>query len=494
MTNSTLIYGGGLKPRGMNPLQKGNDWNEVSCAIFSQLFQIDDRGDVSPDLVERYDISPDGLTYTFQLRSAQWHDGTRLTAADVQFTIERIFDPALGLAMAANLTMLADSHAADERTWVARLHTVAPSFVSALTDAPILPKHILHGADFAGDVLDRSPVGSGAYKLARRVSEFEYELEAHAAHHLGAPRIGRLKVVAVPDDDERAKRLARGDLDIGQIKAQHIERLKAQGLAVYRVRAGAWRGMPQNFRRPRLQDKRVRQAIAFAIDRDEIVTKALLGIGSPAYLPISPSAWVYDESLATKGRDLPRARRLLADAGYAPGPDGVLVKNGERFVYRIGIWKDEVFRRTSGPLVQKQLAEVGIAVELDFVDNAAYIKIGEDPGSTYDTIIGGWSGLLDPDMSLSKKFHSVGSQNPIMRYANPDVDRLLEQARAARTTAERAPLYRDVLKILVDEQPWIPVAYPDYVFAARPALKGLREGMTVDAWYHLTHSAWQWQI
>jgi peptide/nickel transport system substrate-binding protein len=488
----TLHFGGGLKPRGLNPLCTGNDWNEVSCALFSRLFYVDARGAVAPDLVERYAVSDDGLNYTFHLHDAWWHDMQPFTAHAVEFTIETIFDQRLGLEMAANLNMLAGSHAEDERTWVAHVKDVSPSFLSALTDAPMLPRHILRGADFNGDVLDRNPVGTGAYKLARKSDDLTYELTAHDPYHHGKPNVPRLTITIVPDDDERAERMRDGAFDICQVKAQHVEKMRQSGLMVYRFRAGAWRGMPQNFRRAMLQDKRVRQAISIALDRDEIVSKALPGVGSAAYLPIAPSSWVYDESLVTRGRDVPRARRLLAEAGFVPGPDGMLTKNGERFEYYIGIWKDEVFRRTSGPLVQKQLAEVGIAVNLLYVDNATYVKIGDDPGQTYDTIIGGWSGLLDPDISLSKKFHSQGSQNPIMAYHNSEVDRLLELGRVARTEEARKPIYRDVLRILVDEQPWIPVAYPDYVFAAKPTLRGLREGETVDSWYHLTERAWQW--
>ena len=90
----TLIYGGGLVPRGLNPILEKNDWNEASCLILSRLFQIDEKGQLVPDLVESYTVSPDGLTCTFSLRrNVKWHDGTSLTAEDIRFTFEKIFDP-----------------------------------------------------------------------------------------------------------------------------------------------------------------------------------------------------------------------------------------------------------------------------------------------------------------------------------------------------------------------------------------------------------------
>lgn len=335
-----LIYGGGLLPRALNPLQKGNDWNEVSAAILSRLFQVDERGEVAPDLVEQYDLSDDGLTYTFHLRDARWHDGRRFTAHDTQFTIEKIFESSL--EMAANLSMLADSHARSNHVWIARLKKVAPSFVSALTDAPILPKHILEGADFNGDTLDRQPIGTGAYKLIARDDPLGrlYELVAHEDYHFGKPLTPQLKIIAVPDDDERAQRMAAGEFDLCQVKAQHINALRQAGLSIYRFRSGAWRGMPQNLRRPMLQDKRVRQAIS-----EVIVEGALLGLGQPAYLPIAPSSWIYDESLVAKGRDPGRARKLLAEAGFTPNADGMLSKDGELFVYVSGVEEGKVLTR-----------------------------------------------------------------------------------------------------------------------------------------------------
>lgn len=532
-----LIYGGGLVPRGLNPILEKNDWNEASCLILNRLFQIDEKGQPVPDLVESYTVSPDGLTYTFSLRpNITWHDGNPFTAEDVRFTLEKIFDPHTKTAYDADLSIIKtytvpDADAGHDvtmnrtktlinqffstsNTFVVTLNAPSSSFLSKLCDPPILPKHILEGQDINSDVFDKNPVGTGPYKLVQKVSDREWIFERNESYgwpfewndnatvplllfpwpsvHSTAPL--RIILRIVPDDDERARMAAEGAFHIAQVKPQHIAMLEDNpDLKIYQFPSGAWRGMPQNLRRPFLQDKRVRQAISSAIDREEIRKVALMGAGQAAYLPVPPTSPVYDPSLFTPGRDVERAKALLAEAGWKPGPDGVLQKDGQRFEYRIGIWKDEIFRRLSGELIKQQLAEVGIPVDLDLVDNARYQQIGDDMGTTHDTIIGGWSGLLDPDMNLSKKFYSKGSQN-YMKYTNPEVDRLLERARSATDPARRKTLYHELLTILLDDAVFIPVVYPDYVFVAKKNVRGLREGMTVDSWYHFTRNAYKWSL
>ncbi|MBI4551788.1 MAG: hypothetical protein HY710_05930 [Candidatus Latescibacteria bacterium] len=492
-----LVYGGGLVPRGLNPLLEKNDWSEVSCLILSRLFQIDEQGQLLPDLVERYTVSPDGLTYTFVLRrNVVWHDGVPFTPEDVRFTFDMIFAPNTKTAYDADLSMVKTYAAKAPDTFIVILSAPSSSFLSKLSDPPILPRHILDGQDINGEAFEKNPVGTGPYTLIQKVSDREWVFERNARFHLSAnpTPIKRILLRIVPDDDERARMAAAGAFHITQVKPQHIAMLKQNpDLAVYRFPSGAWRGMPQNLRRSFIQDRRVRQAISHAIDREVIVKEALMGAGQAAYLPVPPGSPVYDPSLFKPGRDVARAKALLAEAGWKPGPDGILQKDGQRFEYRIGIWKDEIFRRLSGDLIKRQLAEVGIPVDLDLVDNTRYQQIGDDMGTTHDTIIGGWSGLLDPDMNLSKKFSLKGSQN-YMKYTSPDVDRLLERGRTIAEPAQRKAVYRELLTILRDDAVFIPLVYPDYVFVAQKNVRGLRDGMTVDSWYHFTRNAYKWSL
>lgn len=492
--DGTLVYGGGLIPRGLNPNLAKNDWNEASNVLLNRLFQIDDRGEIEPDLVKSYRASGDGRLYSFTLREdVAWHDGTPFTAADVDFTFRTLFDPKVLGDLDLNMDMVESFTADGPHTFSVKLKVSSPSFLSTLSDPGILPRHLLEGKDLNSDAYDRTPIGTGPYRLVEKVSPTEWRFQANPRFHRGKPAIARLTLKIYADDDERARSLAAGEIHLGQVKPQHIEMLQKAGLRVYRMPSGAWRGMPQNTRRTFLRDPRVRRAISMALDREAIVARALLGAGKSAYLPVPPGSWAHFSDLYRSGRDLEGARKLLAEAGWTPGAGGTLEKDGVKAEYVIGVWKDEIFRRTTAELVRDQLGELGIPVRVDLLDNAGYLRVGNDMGTTHDTIVGGWSGLLDPDMNLYKKFHTGGSQNT-MAYSNQEVDRLLQEGRSTLDREKRKEIYRKLLAILLEEQPFIPLAYPDYVFAARKDLRGIQDGMLVDSWYYFTRQAYRWRL
>lgn len=479
-TPDTLIYGAGLTPRGLNPLLDRNEWNEVSSLLLSRLFRVNHKGEIEGDLVADFTISPDGLTYRFRLRAgARWHDPALggVTADDVLFTWQKLFDPNTQTKLDLNQPDVRSFEAPSPHEFLLHFRQPPRSTLLPLTEIPILPAHILRDADINSDAFDASPIGSGPYKLVRRTGNTEFVFERHDAYHFGRPPIPRLILRVIPDDDARAEALARGEVHLAQVKPQHVARLRPlPHLRVYRMRTVAWRGMPLNLRRPALQDVRVRRALDLAIDREAIVAQALLGFGQPAYSPIPPASWAFEPELnrprpeRSRGSryDPAAAERLLEEAGWKKNPDGWRLKDTQVLELNLIVWRDELFRRTTAELIRQQLAPLGIRVNLHLVDNATYNRLAETMGTNFDSFIGGWGGL-DPHDNLYKKFHSRGSQNYI-GYSNPGVDALLERARAiggtgvSPVTARR--LYRHLVKLLTDDAVFLPLAYPDYVFAA----------------------------
>ncbi|MFQ5926172.1 MAG: ABC transporter substrate-binding protein [Terriglobia bacterium] len=506
----SLIYGAGLIVRGLNPLLDRNGWNELSSALLSRLFRVDHTGQIVGDLVEDYRVSDDGLTYTLRLRpDLRWHDGAPCTADDILFTWQKLFDPATATSLDLNLPMLRSFEKKTPREFVFHLRYPAAGFLAPLTEIPILPAHILRDTDINSDAFDRNPIGTGPYKLVSRSESSEFVLARHADYHFGPPPegsgpqggpppIARLILRVIPDDDARAAALARGELHLTQVKPQHVARLRAlPHLRLHRMRTGVWRGMPLNLRRPALQDVRVRRAIDLAIDREAIVAGALAGFGTPAYSPIPPASWAFDPALTRRRYPPDEAARLLDAAGWKQNAAGWRVRQGQVLELNVIVWQDELFRRTAAELIRQQLAPLGIRVILHRVDSATYTRLADHMGTTYDTFIGGWSGLLDPGDNLGKKFHSRGSQN-YSGYNNPDVDRLLARVRVrARTPQQRdtvRQLYRRLVARLTADAVFLPLAYPDYVFAADARLADLDE-FVCDSWYQFTQFAheWRWQ-
>jgi peptide/nickel transport system substrate-binding protein len=485
-----LIYGAGLTPRGFNPLLDTHEWNEVSSVVYSRLFRPDHTGKIVGDLVESYDVSPDGLTWTLKLRqNAQWHDGKPFTSDDVLFTWETLFDANTASSLDLNQPMVKSFEKQGEHGFVFRLKYADAGFLAPLTEIAILPAHRLRGKDVA---LIPHPIGTGPYKLVRRAGR-DYIFEAHAAYHRGAPPIPRLTVRVIPSDDARAEAIARGEIHLGQVKAQHVEKLKAApGVRVYRMKTGAWRAMPLNLRRPALKDARVRRAIDFAIDRERMVAAAIPGAGQPAYSPIPPASWAFAPEMNARRHDPAAAARLLDEAGWKKNKAGRRERDGRPLTLDIIVWKDELFRRAAAEMVRDQLGALGITVNLHLVDNVEYNRLAGAMGDRFDTFIGGWGGLLDPGDNLAKKYRTGGSQN-YGAYSNPEVDRLLDQVRglgpAQREQARE--LYKKIVALVTADAVFLPVAYPEYVFAASTHVGGLDE-FVCDSWYEFPKYAHEW--
>jgi len=490
-----LSYAAGIVPRGLNPLLDRNGWNEVSSVVLSRLFRPDHQGGIAGDLVESYSLSADGRTYRLRLRrNAFWHDGAQFTADDVQSTWERLFDPRTETSLDLNQALLASFYKAGPHEFVFELKAPDTGFLAALTEIAVLPAHRLR-AGLNGDDFERNPVGTGPYRFARPAPALdagEFRLVRHGSYHLGEPAFEQLRIRIIADDDARAQALAAGEADLGHVKPAHVELLTARGRAVYRMGSGAWRGMPLNLARPALADARVRRAVDLAIDREAIVRDVLAGYGQPGYSPVPPASWAFRPAMNRKRYDPAAATRLLDAAGWKRSRQGVRRSaSGAPLELEIIVWKDEIFRRRAAELIQQQLGALGIRVKLHRVDGTTYNRLAENMGSTYDTFIGGWGGLLDPGDNLYKKFHSRGSQNRI-GYQDAEVDRLLEQARSTLDRERAAVLYEEIVRRVTDSAVFLPLAYPDYLFAARPDLAGI-ENYILDSWYEFTKYAAEWK-
>lgn len=494
-----LVYAAGIVPRGLNPLLDRNGWNEVSSAVVGRLFRPDHRGGIEGDLVESYAVA-DGRRYILELRkNVFWHDSVPFTADDVLFTWEKLFDPKTQTTLDLNQASLETFRKTGPHTFAFDLKAPDTGFLAALTEIGILPAHKLRNADINGDAFDREPIGTGPYRL---VSHDDWtkpgataRLERHDKYHLGKPAFDELHIRIIANDEERAQAIADSAADLGHVKPPHVELLRSRSRRIFRMRTGAWRGMPLNLARPALSDVRVRQAIDLAIDRESIARKILNGFGQAGYSPIPPASWAFTPAMNARRYDVARARALLDQAGWKFNPDakptGRREKNGQPLILRMIIWKDEDFRRSVGAAFAGTMAGLGIDVKLELVDGTTYNRLAENMGSEYDGYIGGWGGLLDPGDNLYKKYHSRGSQNR-NGYHNAQVDAWLEQARRTTDREKAVPLYERAVEQITRDAVFLPLAYPEYLFAARSDLAGI-EDYTLDSWYEFLKYAAEWK-
>jgi len=238
---------------------------------------------------------------------------------------------------------------------------------------------------------------------------------------------------------------------------------------------------------------------------------ALAGFGQAAYSPVPPVSWAFDPAMNQPRHDPARAEQLLEEAGWRRNAAGLRARESDVLELNVIVWKEEIFRRTAAVLMRVQLEALGIRVNLHLVDGATYNRLADNMGTDYDTFIGGWGGLLDPGDNLGKKFHSRGSQN-YMGYVNTEVDRLLARVRALppQRRAEARRLYRQLVEVVTADAVFLPLAYPDYVFAADarlslgphsqpPSAESGRAPLAgppiLDSWYEFPKFAhrWSWQ-
>ncbi len=494
---NTLHYGAGLGVEKLNPMLKSHGWCEASCMIFNRLYRVSSNGRMEYDLLKQASFSDDLLTFTLELREhVQWHDGAAFTSADVVFTFDVLFDPKTPTDLDKDLMSMRSWRADGTHRVLVEMQRPDPHISGRLSEVPMLPWHLLKGVELGSAAFNEHPIGTGAFAFDRRESRDVLWLTANMRYHEGPPAIERVKLISIAADDARAQAVADGVVDMAHVQGRHLSMLTGLGAeAVRRYQSGAWRGMPINLRNPIFQDIRVRRAIALAIDRQEFVKVAAMGLAKEAFSPLVPGSVetpLQDNPTVNPRVNPAEARALLDEAGWVPGPDGTRVKNGRRLVLRLIVWKDEAFRRIAATVLQKQLAGIGIEVEPHLFDNEGYNRHASNMGDAFDAFIGGWGGLADPTGNIYRKFHSKGSQNH-MGYRNAEVDRLIEKALSAEAPERLGLLLTAAWAQVEQDAVFIPLIYPEYAFATSRRIDNLPTG-PVDSWYEITKHAYTWRI
>jgi peptide/nickel transport system substrate-binding protein len=390
----------------------------------------------------------------FRLRSDfHFADGAPVTARDVKATYDAVRGAALGSPKRASLAMVSAVETPDARTVVMRLSAPFAPFLDA-TGLGILP------AGLAGQSEEVS-VGAGPFRLVRAVRGERLELEPNPGYPSGPARLGGLAIRIVPDEVVRALELRRGTLGFVQdaFEPEVLTWLRGQSdLAVRQGPGTSVHYLAFNFRDRRLADRRVRRAIALAIDRDELVASVLGGGARAASGLLAPDHWAYAPA-PLPGHDRRRARRLLDRAGYRD-PDGPGPASRFRLVYKTS---SQPARRRLAEAMQAQLAGIGIALDVRTYEwGTLYAQIR---AGNFELCSLAWVGIGDPDLYFFA-FHST-MQPPTGynrgAYADRVMDRLTGEARVTVDRAARRALYARIQRVAARELPVLPLWWEDRV-------------------------------
>ncbi len=506
----TLVEGTIGEPSILIPMLAGDaSSHDVAGLIINGLVKYDKDLTLVGNLADRWDISKNGLAITFHLKKGiKWTDGAEFTADDVMYGFKTIIDEKTPTAYSEDFKQVKKAEVLDKYTFKATYEKPFAPALSTWGNVVVLPKHLLEGKDITKSELGREPVGMGPFKFVKWIPGQEVVLESNHEYFEGRPYIDRYVYRIIPDPATMFLELKAGGIDwMGLTPIQYTKQTNTayfkENFRKYRYPAPAYTYMGFNLclrwdkksakcleKHPWFSDKKIRQAIAYAIDKQEIVDGVLFGLGSPATGSFVPNTWSYNPNVKKYEHNPEKAKQLLAEAGWKDtDDDNVLDKDGRPFEFTILTNQGNNVRINTATIIQWRLAQIGIKVKVRTLEWSTFINEFIDK-RRFEAIILGWSLGLDPDQydiwhsgkTKEKEFNFVS-------YNNPEVDELLEKGRRTFDTDERKKAYFRIQEILADELPYIFLYVPDATPIVNARFKGIEPapligmGYNIHKWY-----------
>lgn len=457
---------------------------DIASLVFSGLTRLSADGTPEPALAESWDVSSDGITYTFQLRpGVSWHTGIEFTAEDVVFTYGMLGDPLLqGDPDLAQLWQSIDCTAVDERTVMCVLPEPFAPFLSHAS-VGILPKHILEAVtapNMTEDPFNFAPVGTGPYRLTRMDAEHAL-LVANEDYYLGVPEIEEIEIRFFPTVASAAAGIVRGEID-GLLVDLTIEPQdfltlgEIESVEGYPFSRSAYTSLYLNNHETPLNDHFVREAIAHAIDVEMIIAELLGGRGLGAETPIAPGTWAHTD-VDEPQYEVALTRNLL-DAGGWELPPGETVRRRNNVELRFTLMTDQdPLRGAIADAISAYLMEVGI--EAVVVREASTILVSDFLiPREYQGAVFGWDPGADPDPYPA--WHSsqaIGDGRNLAAYTSDEADAIMEAARQTTALEARRDQYAEFQELFVQDVPSLPLYYPVYTYFVSSRIDGIEPGV-----------------
>ncbi len=458
---------------------------DVGSMIYSGLVTRDRELNVIGELAESWRFSKDCLDLTFNLRkNVRWHDGQAFTAADVVFTYETMVNPKTPTAYREDFKAVESVKAVDPHT--VRIRYKQP-YAKALQSwgTWMLPKHVLEPYVREGRLREApqnrsNPVGTGAYRFSEWRPGEKVVLVANPDYFEGRPYLSRVVYRIIPSQatiflELKAKGVDSAGLTALQFKRQTEYPAFRKAYNKYQYPANAYTYLGFNHKDPRFADRRVRQAIAHAINKRELIDGVLLGLGREATGPYKPGTWAYNASVKTYPYDMEKARALLAAAGWKEkNADGLLVDtHGQPFRFELTTNQGNDERKKVAEIVQASLKELGIQVDIRVIEWASFLK-EYIKKRRFEAVILGWGIGLDPDQyEIWHSSKTAADELNHISYANPEVDALLTEGRRSCFQEERKKYYARLQEILAEDQPIVFLYFRDALPVVSSRVRGV---------------------
>lgn len=445
------------EPDNLDPyLSAATDTSSMIDNIFDGLFEAGEDGSLVPALAESYEVSDDGLTYTFKLREGvKFHDGSDLTSEDVSASYTKLAGLDGEEPLSSKFASVESIETPDDYTVVVGLSEVDAAFLAA-NIAAIVP------SDY--EEQSSKPIGAGPFKFAGYTSGQKLTLEKNEDFYdtEHAPKLDKVEFVFMPDPNSAVLALQSGDIDmVPGIGAQGAMQL-GEGYNLVSGPQNMVQLMALNHEVEPLGDVKVRQAINYAIDKDIVIQTVVDGAGTKLGSNMSPAMVnYYQEGLEdTYTPNIEQAKSLLAEAGYADG-----------FDLTITVPSNYQMHVDTAQVIAEQLKAVGVRVKIDQIEWSSWLEDVYN-NSRYEATIIGLTGKLDPNEVLGRYESSYGKN--FYKYSNPAYDELMAQGIVELDESKRADLYKEAQKILTDEAVAVYIMDPDRTAAMAGNLEGFK--------------------
>jgi len=477
--------------------------DDVTALLFEPFFRFDDRGRPVPALATQFPtvanglVSKDGLRITIKLRpNALWSDGAPVTADDIIFTWHAIMNPENPVTHTAGYDKIKAivARGPHQVTIVLRMPFAPAVYLFCEGDYPPLPAHLLRNFRTLNNIAyDAAPVGDGPFVLRHWEHGSELVFAANPRYWRGKPKLDEVRIKIIPSTTTALQLLRTHEIDVidGVPKPQVRELNGIDGIAVRTHLIAAYRHLDFNLKNPILADVAVRRAVARGIDYERIMQTVYAGYAERAATDIPPFSWAAN-GLAPIPYDPAAARRMLDEANWHPGPDGVRVKSGARLALTISTAAGNRAAESAEAMIEQQLKAIGVELSIkNYAGPLLFDEHGPLFGGTYDMAWIENSEGVDPDDLASwgcDYFPHRGANTDF--YCNPRVDALLRDAQRSAVQARRRRDYEQAWAIMLDEVPAVIVYWDKSVVAANSDLRNYAMSPVVtDFW-----NCWEWEI
>ena len=505
-----VIIGMTQEPVQFNPLLYVNSGTEnvPEACMFDALWDMNDQGQFIPNLAvempsrENGRISPDGLVWKITLkRDVKWSDGQPFTAKDVEFTYQTIMNPKVAIRSRSGFDLIKNLKVVDDQNVEIELAKPFTPFLWAWQNMHIVPQHILGGeADINSSAFNAKPIGTGPYTLKTRVAGSHMVYERNPDYHRGPAKIRQVIHKFVPDQLVLYRQGRTGEVDYVGLQGVPYDRwneAKQLPNATFFWFAQPWvQFIYFNCGKPQFSDPKVRKALYIACEMQKSIDDIYFGAYPRTLSYLAPTHWAYNHSLKEETPNPELAAKMLDEAGWRIGQDGIREKDGVKLAFTMSTTAGNQARQGCQALFQQDWKKIG--VDMQIKNMPASVVWGEyTTQSQFDTLLVAWEPTVGMDPDYTARAHSKmipvkdhqGSN--YVQYQNPEVDKLLEAGVVETDTEKRKEIYGRVQEILLEEVPFAPQGATTQGSLMKKGLTGVKPNqyVTDETW---NIQDWSW--